>query len=81
MKTTLNTIVPKSTVLTDTEATGYNTVWDNLLALSKFAGCSKPERGDAISQLNHAVAEYEMRDWQQEVIHGIILVLKIDPQP
>ena len=80
MKTTLNTIAPKSSRLNASEASGTNTVWDNLIALSKFAGGSKPEREDATAQLKYAIDNYEMRDWHKEVLQGIIAVLTIDPR-
>lgn len=79
MKTGLNTIVQKSTVRTASEASGINTIWSNLLAESRFAGCSKPERDDAIQRIKYAISNYEMREWHENVLNGIISILRIDP--
>lgn len=76
----LNTITGKSTMLTTSEVSGLNTVWDNLLALSKFAGTSKPERSNAIKIIRKAINEYEMREWHKEVLEGVISILKIEPR-
>lgn len=77
---TLNTIVPKSIVLTSSESNRTNTVWDNLLAEARFAGSSRPEREDAIQRIEYVLSNYEMRDWKREVLEGIISVLKIEPR-
>lgn len=78
MKTNeLNKIVKKDTVQTSYGET--YTVWTNLLALSRFAGTSKPERDNAIQQLKYAIEHYEMREWHQKVLEGIIKILEIAP--
>jgi hypothetical protein len=71
----LNTIVPKSTVKNNEP----NTAWDNLLALSRFAGSSLPERQDAIQEIQEAIKNMEMRDWQRNVLEEIMVILRINP--
>lgn len=78
MKTTLNTIAPKSTLMTASEAAGHNTIWDNLISLVKFAGCSKPEREDAIQQIRYTLDNYEVGPWQKDVLERIIAILELD---
>ncbi len=80
MKTNeLNKIVGELTTKTAIEMTNAHTNWTNLLSLAKFAGCSKPERQDAIQRIKYAINHYEMREWHQKVLEGIISILEIDP--
>jgi hypothetical protein len=78
-KNVLTNIIERSTNLTSLEAAGQVTVWSDLLSLSKFAGCSKPERNDAITRIKYAIYNYEMRQWHKDVLSGIINILEINP--